>query len=502
MKVLKKLLVMLLVVSMAFPIFGNTAFAADGRISFSDPQTKVGDNFVVKIEAKSASSASLGDTTINVAYDSSYLHFVSGTGITMKESGALTCTSKGGSSVVNFEITFQAAKEGTSKVTVASATIGNGAGGSYTFDQGNSTVTIAAGDPSKVTPEANATGSTSSGTADTTGGVAVKVGDVSYTLVDKFPEADVPYGFKSTKLSYEGENHTFLKEETSDIYLGYLVNSSKKGSFFLYNQEDATFSPFQEIAISDTVTIYPLTTKPKASLPSQYEKVKLKLNDVEFPAWQDTSHEGYYLIYAMNNQGTKDYYQFDKNEDTYQRCNFLPTKTSSSTKSSTPTWVNKIKNIINNHLPIIILGVGAILLLLLIFVIVLGIKLHHRNSELDDLYDEYGIDEEEDDLPTAPKKPSKPSKAPARPRIEDDFESFDDEEDYDDDEDDFEDEEDYTPRKPSRPSSPVSKSVPKETIIYNKDNGLDDLLDQLPTEKAKSHQEEDDDFKVDFIDLD
>ena len=51
--------------------------------------------------------------------------------------------------------------------------------------------------------------------------------------------------------------------------------------------------------------------------------------------------------------------------------------------------LGKIQNFIEKHLALIVLvgGLGGIIILVVL--IVLGVKLHNRNAELDELYDEY-----------------------------------------------------------------------------------------------------------------
>ena len=62
----------------------------------------------------------------------------------------LTYTGTGGSTETSFTMKFQALKEGSTKVEVSGATIASDVGTTLTLDQGNSTVKIAAGDPSKI----------------------------------------------------------------------------------------------------------------------------------------------------------------------------------------------------------------------------------------------------------------------------------------------------------------------------------------------------------------
>ena len=147
-----------------------------------------------------------------------------------------------------------------------------------------------------------------------------------------------------------------------------------------------------------------------------------------------------------------------------------------------------------------------------------AVKLRHRNLELDDLYDEYGIDlDEEEEEQAKGKKASKGKKAekkasgkaknepavrvPAKTanlRDEDDFDDYGDEDDFDEFEevdyedanyDDFDDEVDYEEEYGYDNDEP-------EDII----DDLDELLSSQP--KKRGHMEPDDTFKVDFIDLD
>ena len=75
-------------------------------------------------------------------------------------------------------------------------------------------------------------------------------------------------------------------------------------------------------------------------------------------------------------------------------------------------------------------------------------KLHNRNRELDDLYDEYELDDEPQRNPVKPIQPVKAEKkSQFKKRQDDDFE--DDYDDFDDDFDDdfFEDESDEKEKK-------------------------------------------------------
>ena len=91
----------------------------------------------------------MGDIELQLAFDSEYLSFQSGDGVEAAD-GSLTYKGDGGSSEVSFTMTFQALKEGETKITVNSSSVASGNGGTLTLTEGNSTIKIAEGDPSKI----------------------------------------------------------------------------------------------------------------------------------------------------------------------------------------------------------------------------------------------------------------------------------------------------------------------------------------------------------------
>ena len=139
MRMVKKVSGVLLALCLLVPCFSMVASAADGKISFSDPETKVGEIVEVKCAVRSTGAA-LGDVEVQLSYDSEALSFESGEGAEANEDGSVTCTGSGGSSEQIFMLNFQALKEGSTQITVAGATIASGEGSELRFDLGNSTI--------------------------------------------------------------------------------------------------------------------------------------------------------------------------------------------------------------------------------------------------------------------------------------------------------------------------------------------------------------------------
>lgn len=295
-----------------------------------------------------------------------------------------------------------------------------------------------------------------------------------------------------------------VAQEASGITLGYLLDGEGKGDFFLYNADNATFSPFEQINISDTTSIALLSEKAGGKLPKTFQEVTLTLNGKDFPAWQNTEKDGFYVVYAVNSNGDKGYYQYDDGEGTYQRYEAADTAEEKTDNS----LMGKIGNFIDKHIQMMVLIVGLGALIVLILIIVLAVKLHNRNAELDDLYDEYGIDEEEEPEKNRPavKDKSATRSGLKKKKEEDSFDDFEeddfDEDDFEDasyDDDDFEDYEDDLIDEDD--FEPYDDGALYDDSLDDDIDDLDDLLSESKTKK-RGHMETDDMFKVDFIDLD
>lgn len=539
MKFLKKVLAAIACVCVLATSVSLTSHAAGGRISFTDPSTAVGDMVDVKCVLKS-SSGSLGSTSVTLSYDTSALKFKSGDGVTSGGDGTLTYTGEGGSSDVSFTMTFQALTEGATEITVASQDVKSSSGSEIQLTEGKSTVTIAAGDPSKIVDD---TQTTEGGDTATGGDITVDVSGTSYTLSD-FVEASLPAGFTKTTVNYEGADRPMAYNETSGIYLAYLTSSEGNSNFFLYDDSNATFSPYEEIDISDTTSIV-LLSDTSVKLPSNYAQTTLTLNGQDFPVWQDNDKDGFYLMYAINNNGTKNFYEYDSQENTYQRCEVQQDTGASTAKKKANGFFDKMQNVVDGHFKIFAIVFIVIFLFILIRLIVVRVKLRNRDIELDDLYDEYGIDLEDEEPEPVTKKKNKKKEEPAPKKgkkkkvvDEDDFDDYDEDEfdeddDYDDDDrydedddyadddyadDDFEEEEfDEVREAPLRTVKFDDFNTITDMSLYEDENfssfvmdedeeddmvdDLDDLLSERPKEK-RSHSEKDDTFQVDYIDLD
>lgn len=511
MKIIKQIATFVLALCLTVPGFSLTAEAAGGRVSFTDPETKTGESVEV-VCALRADSGSLESFEVTLKYDPEFLAFESGDeGVQKDSDGVISFSGKGeGTNRIGFAMKFQALKEGTTKVEVSEASGFTTGGDSVDCKSGNSTVKIAQGTEPVTVPTDESS-------------VKVTVGEQEYSLSGAFKASDIPAGFTEGTLSYDGGEHKIVQNETTGIKLGYLVDQTGKGAFFLYNEENATFSPYVSVVVSPTTSIALLKADSSLKVPDGYQEVKLTVNEHEFPAWQDSRNEGFYLVYAMGTDGSKGFYQYDTEQESYQR--FVGQNAGTTVKK--PTAGSKVSGLLEGGNSTLMLGGGAALIVLIIIVIVLAVKLHRSNQELDDLYDELDGRSDDDDFENEDEdgvirldeeqkqeKRRQFRKQPKKQEVKEDFddyyeddEEYDEADDFDEDfgeefgddfDEDFGDDfdQDFNGDFDLDFDSKVEK--PKKKAEEEFDFGADDF-------GMESLDEDDfnvDDFEVDFIDLD
>lgn len=450
MNTMKKLAAMILSICLIVPCFSQLVYAADGTLQFTDPEATQGQTVTIEGVLRSEGDA-LQSANVTMTYDTSALEFVSGDN-TSGTAGTLSYagTGNGSDNELRFNLKFNVLTSGASVVTATTGTATTTSGESVNLVLGTSTVSAAEGDGTTAyeTPAGAATPKTTAAASAGTGKITVN--EQEYDFSDSFTSADIPEGYEETTLNYDGADRKFVKNATSGVTLGYLVNASGEGSFFLYNTDNASFSPYIELAISDTTSIILLSEVTAVKLPNSYQAMELTVNDYVFPAWQDMNNQGFYVLYALDGTGSKSLYQYENTDGTYQK--FI-----ASAEDDTVTNTGKlakIQDFVQNHFKLVALILIALGLLALILLIVLAVKLHNRNEEIDDLYEEYDIPEEYDEPKNNKINKKSRKKEPEYDDEDDeeygdddeydDYDEYDDEyDDYDDDDDEYYDDDEY-----------------------------------------------------------
>lgn len=495
MKALKKTAAAFLALCLMIPMFSLTAFAANGRLLFTDPSTKVGENVSIDLVVRSQGD-SVGDVSVTMSYDTAAIEFVSGDGFEADGSGTLTYTGTGSGSELRSTVQFRALTAGETKITVSDSSATVASGDTLNLTEGSSTITINAADDGTTSVEP----STASGTetAETATDIVVTVNGVDYNFSEAFTSADIPVGYYEATQTFNGGERKFVANDAG-VYLGYLVDSAGAGAFFLFNSEDATFQPYVELSISGTTSIIPLPEPEGMTMPEGYQEVGLNLTglDMEYSTWSNPETGRYYLIYALNTRtGERGLYQYDTEDGTYQSYT-LPAET--ETESSGSILPGGVGKFVEEHAVIFLLAAAAVILLLLILMIIFAVKLVHRNQELDDLYDEYDIPFEDEE----PVKEKKAGKQTSLKDEEDEFDDYADEDDYYDDEfDDYDDEDGYGEEDDYDSDEFDDGIYDDEEEDYEEEPAVQEQTRNIKkTRKGRKKSQDEDDYEIDFIDL-
>lgn len=522
MKIMKRLAAVLLAVCLMVPWVQIPAEASDGIIFFSDLKgIKVGETFTVKGSVKNR-GGNLGDVNITMTYDTTAMKFISGDNVEDQGNGTLVYSgSVQNKDLLEFNMEFEALIQGETRLKQGNATVTSEDGRTLDMEEGYADVQIVEGD----------------GTAGSQGGAAssgktIMAGGEEYTVASSFAESEIPAGFAAADLQYEGETVKGAKQEKGDLQLLYLLDRNNKGAFYIYNEEQKTCSPMQMINLSEGRSIILLDDTKGVDLPARYTKSELKISDsYSVPAWKDSKNDRFYILYALTSDGSKALYQYDSEDKTYQYYGNASSAVSAKAEAGEGMF-GKISAFAEDHIDYVLLGAGFALLIFLILLLILSVKLHRRNLELDDVYDE--LDElnrkkgqgkgnvQPTEKAAYKKQERKQAEMPVQePEQEED--SFDDFERYDDDdyEDHYEEEDSYDDDYEDAGDYEDHYEDGQDDYDADYDGGYfdddyddfeEDYEEEVKPAKKTGHsdskknspqqkQDDDDDFSIDFIDL-
>lgn len=200
----------------------------------------------------------------------------------------------------------------------------------------------------------------------------IMVNDRNYAISQDFAAEEIPMDFSETTVNYQGVDYKGLKFDKGDLYLLYLKEETEEGAgaFFVYDTTRNIVYPFIQLTCGNGYIIL-LVPPVDAEIPQNYVETALELGDLGvitayqrvvsdaeetdaledatemetedpdaigmlkknfgnmiacgfgpmkvYAASEDLSVSDFYLVYAVNNEGTENWYQYDAAEMTYQR---------------------------------------------------------------------------------------------------------------------------------------------------------------------------------------
>ncbi len=315
------------------PFYTLTAFAASGRIAFSDRTAAVGSEVSINLKVTTSGSEALTSADVMLSYDPDMLEFVSGTdasggaGSVRVKIGAESSDAKS----LSATLTFKALSAGTGKITVSSQEVYDANSQLVTIDQlGNSTVTVTALEgaakdatlselkisPGVLTPVFSPEVDTY--TAEV--GLDVDKITVSAPTIDENARVSIT----GNEGLQPGENQIVCQVTAQDgtTVKTYTINVSKVEGGASDGGSESTgesVSGVDVVTVAKTVTIIPV--EEGVEIPKGLTECNIKIDGQDVQGWvwaSETDHE-YCVFYGMNEAGEKGLYRYDLKEKTMQR---------------------------------------------------------------------------------------------------------------------------------------------------------------------------------------
>lgn len=131
---------------------------------------------------------------------------------------------------------------------------------------------------------------------------------------------ELPDGFSVQAYVYHNQNIE-VATNSHGIILFYLTDEDGNGgAFYVYNESTEECIPYVTIN-SNTASYIILEPDADVTIPSGLEETMLTFDGQSFPAWriQNSEDESLYIVYAMNENGEKNFYRFDMTERSFLR---------------------------------------------------------------------------------------------------------------------------------------------------------------------------------------
>ena len=326
----------------ASALLSLTAFAAHGRINFSDPSVTVGDEVNVTMKISADEGTSLSNANVVITYPTEKLEFVSGTDA---DGGAGAVRVHGasngsGTALLEYNLKFKTLSAGTASITVDSFEVYDGNDQAVEIvHQGSSSVAIGAGNEASENCELSSLdvypGELSPAFDAATDTYAVTVG----LSVEKLTINAIPADSSASVSIGNNEN---LPEGESAVTVSVAASDGSSSKTYTINVSKVEGGP--ENSISETETNVPTTDGVQLSskgktitimnptsdvqIPEGFKQGTIKIDDQRVQGWvwgadaeSDTENGPQYcVLYGMNNDtGEINFYRYDMVEKTIQR---------------------------------------------------------------------------------------------------------------------------------------------------------------------------------------
>ena len=327
-----------------------SAFAATGKISFSDPTVKEGEEVNVTMKIAADDGAQLSNATVTLSYDPGKLEFVAGTDVTGGGAGTvrLSGASNGaGTSELQYNLKFKTLAAGQSAVNINTQEVYDSAQQPVEISHlGTSTITVNAGEtvsadaslsalevaPGELSPafspdttsyevtvgtsvdqlSINALPADGSSSVVLSGNDALTDGDNNVTVRVTAPDGQTVRDYTIVVHRVEGgaENTSDGSTEASSAETGESENAPAT---------ETESSGVQLSSKGKTITI--MNPGSDVKIPDGFKSSTITVDGQQVQGWVWGAEQNpqYCVVYGMNDQGELNFYRYDMAEKTIQR---------------------------------------------------------------------------------------------------------------------------------------------------------------------------------------
>ena len=314
----------------------------------------------------------------------------------------------------------------------------------------------------------------------------VVINNTTYHIADNFTEEQIPADFTETTVNFRGtecRGLTFDKGTISLIYLETDNVDATTGRFFIYDETRDVVYDFMKFTAGESSYVIPLLAPLDSVLPESYVQVSLQMPEntvmtaYQLPAEDGEEASDFYIFYAVNQDGTEGWYQYDAAEGTYQRVNGNITETADSSSDDLAALQSEYDELskqykdaksFSRNMIAVLIFVLAIAVVIILNIMLFGRKKKGKDELSEDNDPELDEPEDEDD------EANEETETEKKPFLGK-FRGFRKKEKNEDEDDYFDDEEEY---------------IEEEHPINRAYREWNDYEDEIPSTSEKSVTEE------------
>lgn len=314
----------------------------------------------------------------------------------------------------------------------------------------------------------------------------VVINNTTYHIADNFTEEQIPADFTEATVNFRGtecRGLTFDKGTISLIYLETDNVDSTIGRFFIYDETRDVIYDFMKFTAGESSYVIPLLAPLDSVLPDSYVQVSLQMPEstvmtaYQLPAAEGEEASDFYVFYAVNQDGTEGWYQYDAAEGTYQRVNGNITETADSSSDDLAALQSQYDELskkykdaksFSRNMIAVLIFVLAIAVVIILNIMLFGRKKKGKDELSEDNDPELDEPENEDD------EANEETETEKKPFLGK-FHGFRKKEKNEDEDDYFDDEEEY---------------IEEEHPINRAYREWNDYEDEIPSTSEKSVTEE------------